>query len=203
VTVLAPETASKMLTALQLNFLSIPSKEYPKRTIYRSFREIYDVFGVEYIKPAYATRKGFNVWLLQIVRADPDWMCERLTDLLTGDLLLIDPMTKSAFEWKTIPRHCFPAQSNEQDAKRQLELASVADKNVAGIVREEMAAAARRRAAQEQQPRRDIEEEQALADLDLRLAKQEYHNAMGYEYIDENGVKRGVPGAMNNMGAAN
>jgi hypothetical protein len=99
----------------------------------------------------------------------------------------------------------FPTGADEQDLAQLLELSAIANKKVLEIAREEevMIDLRKKKAKETEEARKDIQEEQALADLDLRLARQEYHNLMGREYVDENGTRRGVPGAMNYMDSAN
>jgi hypothetical protein len=167
---------------------------------------VYTIFGVETLKSLpFITRKGFHELLLRLIRAAPDHLCKELNEFLQDNSLLIDPMTERPFEYKVILRECFPPVADEQDLAQLLELSDIANKKVMEIVREEQAGMEyrKKKAEEAEEARKDMQEEQALADLDLRLARQEYHNVMGGEYIDENGIRRGVPGAMNYMDSAN
>jgi hypothetical protein len=199
-TVFPPDMVQAVFERLQINTILMPPLDLSDNVRFRCFKGTFIMLDVDYIAPAYITRKGFHALLLRFLRIAPDHLYEELNALLNSETVLIDPITESPFIWKKIPRRCFPEKGDEQGMRRLLELTEEAGKHVANIVIEERAAMAR---AREFDSHRNMQEEQTLADLDLRLARQEYANAMGREYIDEYGVRRVIPGAMNNMNAGN
>lgn len=204
--VLPFELVHTILDALDITYFSDTSN-LPKTMLGHCFNKQYQIFGLDYIKPWYLTRKGFCDFLFGFVLDQPEHMWRVLNQHLDGtwaNVQLLDPLTDSPFEFTTIPRRCFPLEANAEHAARWNGLK---DKMLEILrhwaqVDEEETAEKNANAARDADVS-NVANELALARLDLALAKQESGALFGGEYIDERGYKRQVMGAMDRLDDAN